>query len=75
MKTLTPTLVAEIRQRSRSGTVTAAALATEYGVSRCAKRGARNPCKNSICRLFPVAARKARILAMDKSYMHFRAPA
>ena len=36
MKTLTPTLVAEIRQRSRSGTVTAAALASEYGVSRCA---------------------------------------
>ncbi len=36
MKTLTATLVAEIRQRSRSGTVTAAALASEYGVSRCA---------------------------------------
>ncbi len=36
MKTLTPTLVGEIRQRSRSGTVTVAALATEYGVSRCA---------------------------------------
>ncbi len=36
MKTLTPTLVAEIRQRSRSGTVTAAALAAEYGVSWCA---------------------------------------
>ncbi len=36
MKTLTATLVGEIRQRSRSGTVTAAALATEYGVSRCA---------------------------------------
>ncbi len=34
MKTLTATLVAEIRQHSRSGTVTAAALATEYGVSR-----------------------------------------
>ncbi len=36
MKTLTATLVVEIRQRSRSGTVTAATLATEYGVSRCA---------------------------------------
>ncbi len=36
MKTLTATLVAEIRQRSQSGTVTAAALAKEYGVSRCA---------------------------------------
>ena len=36
MKTLTAALVAEIRQRSRSGTVTVAALATEYGVSRCA---------------------------------------
>ncbi len=36
MKTLTATLVAEIRQRSRSGTVTVAALAKEYGVSRCA---------------------------------------
>ncbi len=36
MATLTATLVAEIRQRSRSGTVTVAALATEYGVSRCA---------------------------------------
>ncbi len=36
MKTLTATLVGEIRQRSRSGTVIAAALASEYGVSRCA---------------------------------------
>jgi len=36
MKTLTATLVGEIRQRSRSGTVTVAALAKEYGVSRCA---------------------------------------
>ena len=34
MKTLTTALVVEIRQRSRTGTVTAAALATEYGVSR-----------------------------------------
>ncbi len=34
MKTLTAALVVEIRRRSRSGTVTAAALATEYGVSR-----------------------------------------
>ncbi len=37
MKTLTAALVVEIRRRSRSGTVTAAALAKEYGVSRCAK--------------------------------------
>ncbi len=36
MKTLTAILVVEIRQRSREGTVTAAALASEYGVSRCA---------------------------------------
>ncbi len=36
MKTLTATLVGEIRQCSRSGTVTAAALAEESGVSQCA---------------------------------------
>ncbi len=35
-KPLTVEEVAAIRTRSRSGTVTVAALATEYGVSRCA---------------------------------------